>query len=65
MNTLDARGYSCHEPVIMTKKALEKGLPLTLMVDGVPPLNRQAKEAAYVYRHLPHPFRRHVLQKAA
>ena len=26
MNTLDARGYSCPEPVIMTKKALEKGI---------------------------------------
>ena len=39
MNTLDARGYSCPEPVIMTKKALEKGLPLTVMVDGVTPLN--------------------------
>ena len=28
MNTLDARGYSCPEPLIMTKDAIAKGLPL-------------------------------------
>ena len=27
MNELDARGYSCPEPVLMTKKALQKGTP--------------------------------------
>ena len=25
MNQIDARGYSCPEPVLMTKKALEQG----------------------------------------
>lgn len=38
MNKVDARGYSCPEPVIMTKNALAKGLPLTVLVDGETPL---------------------------
>lgn len=50
MNTLDARGYSCPEPVIMTKKAVEKGLPLTVLVDSMTPVNnitRFAVNAGY------------------
>lgn len=34
MNQIDARGYSCPEPVLMTKRALEKGRPLTVLVDN-------------------------------
>ncbi|MBQ2650561.1 MAG: sulfurtransferase TusA family protein, partial [Clostridia bacterium] len=39
MNTIDARGYSCPEPLIMTKEAIAKGLPLTVMVDNMTPVN--------------------------
>lgn len=38
MNQIDARGYSCPEPVLMTKKALEQGTPLTVLVDSETPL---------------------------
>ncbi len=34
MNQIDARGYSCPEPVLMTKRALEKGTPLVVLVDN-------------------------------
>ena len=54
MNTLDARGYSCPEPLIMTKAALEKGLPLVVMVDSMTPVNnitRFATNAGYKVSH--------------
>lgn len=54
MNTLDARGYSCPEPVIMTKKAVQKGLPLTVLVDSMTPVNnitRFAVNAGYKVSH--------------
>ena len=39
MTTVDARGLSCPQPVLMTKKALEKdGAPLTVLVDEKTPL---------------------------
>ena len=50
MNTVDARGFSCPEPLIMTKAAIEKGLPLTVMVDSMTPVNnitRFATNAGY------------------
>ncbi len=50
MNTLDARGYSCPEPLIMTRAALEKGLPLVVTVDNMTPVNnitRFATNAGY------------------
>ena len=50
MNTLDARGYSCPEPLIMTRAALEKGLPLVVTVDSMTPVNnitRFATNAGY------------------
>ena len=50
MNTVDARGYSCPEPVLMTKRALEKGVPLTVLVDSQTPLQnitRFATNAGY------------------
>lgn len=50
MNTLDARGFTCPEPVIMTKKALAAGLPLKVTVDSMTPVNnisRFAKNAGY------------------
>lgn len=34
MNQIDARGYSCPEPVLMTKQALAKGRPLKVLVDN-------------------------------
>ena len=34
MNKIDARGYSCPGPVLMTKQALAKGRPLTVLVDN-------------------------------
>ena len=39
MNTVDARGYSCPEPVIMTKQALNQGTPLLVLVDSMIPVN--------------------------
>ena len=53
-NTLDARGYSCPEPVIMTKNALAKGTPLTVLVDNMTPVNnitRFATNAGYKVSH--------------
>ena len=38
MNELDARGYSCPEPVLMTKNALKNGTPLVVLVDNETPL---------------------------
>ena len=52
MNTLDARGYSCPEPVLMTKKALQDtGAPLEVLVDNQTARNnieRFAKNNGYV-----------------
>ena len=51
MNSIDARGYSCPEPVLMTKRALEKGKPLTVLVDNMTAVNnisRFAKNAGLV-----------------
>ena len=45
MNTLDARGYSCPEPLIMTRAAIEKGLPLVVMVDSMTPVNNITRYA--------------------
>ncbi len=38
MNQIDARGYSCPEPVLMTKTALKQGTPLKVLVDSPTPL---------------------------
>jgi len=51
MNNIDARGFSCPEPVLMTKNALTKGLPLTVLVDNqtaVANITRFAKNAGHV-----------------
>ena len=46
MNTVDARGYSCPEPVLMTKRALDKsGAPLTVLVDSQTPLQNVTRFA--------------------
>ena len=46
MNTVDARGYSCPEPVLMTKRALDKsGAPLTVLVDSQTPLQNATRFA--------------------
>jgi len=34
-NIIDARGLSCPQPVLMTAKAIERGIfPITIKVDG-------------------------------
>ena len=50
MNEIDARGYSCPEPVLMTKNAIKNGLPLKVLVDSATPLQnitRFAVKAGY------------------
>ena len=55
MNQIDARGYSCPEPVLMTKQALKKyGVPLQVLVDGETPLEnvtRLATNGGYKVSH--------------
>lgn len=46
MNQVDARGYSCPEPVLMTKKALKNGTPLVVLVDNETPLQNVRRFAA-------------------
>ena len=46
MNQVDARGYSCPEPVLMTKNALKDGTPLVVLVDSEPPLQNVRRFAA-------------------
>ena len=46
MKIVDARGYACPQPVIMTKKALEKnGAPLQVLVDSKTPLENVTRFA--------------------
>ena len=45
MNTVDARGYSCPEPVIMTQNAVAKGLPVTILVDSMTPVKNISRFA--------------------
>ncbi|MPN32547.1 hypothetical protein SDC9_180026 [bioreactor metagenome] len=33
MKTVDARGLSCPEPVLLTRKAVSQGLPMEVYVD--------------------------------
>ena len=54
MNTVDARGYSCPEPLIMTRAAIAKGLPLVVLVDNMTAVNnitRFATNADYKIEH--------------
>lgn len=54
MNELDARGYSCPEPVLMTKNALKGGVPLKVLVDSMTPvqnITRFAVNAGYKVTH--------------
>lgn len=46
MNTVDARGLACPMPVIMTKKAVEEGLPVTVLVDNMTPVKNITRLAA-------------------
>ena len=46
MNQVDARGYFCPEPVLMTKKALQNGTPLVVLVDNETPLQNVRRFAA-------------------
>ena len=50
MNQIDARGYSCPEPVLMTKRALKNGTPLVVLVDSETPvqnISRFAENSGY------------------
>ena len=49
MNQIDTRGFSCPEPVLMTKNALKKGTPLTVLCEDIPAGNitRVATKAGY------------------
>ena len=49
MNQIDTRGYSCPEPVLMTKAALKNGTPLTVLCEEIPAGNitRIATKAGY------------------
>lgn len=54
MKELDARGYSCPEPVLMTKNALKGGVPLKVLVDSMTPvqnITRFATNAGYKVTH--------------
>ena len=46
MNQVDARGYSCPEPVLMTKNALKNDTPLVVLVDNETPLQNVRRFAA-------------------
>ena len=46
MNQVDARGYSCPEPVLMTKNALKNGTPLVVLVDNETHLQNVRRFAA-------------------
>ena len=46
MNKIDTRGYSCPEPVLMTKRALEKGTPLVVLAESEIPLQNICRYAA-------------------
>ena len=43
---MDARGYSCPEPVLLTKNALKNGTPLVVLVDNETPLQNVRRFAA-------------------
>ena len=46
MKVVDARGYSCPQPVLMTKKAIETdGTPLKVLVDDRTPLQNVTRFA--------------------
>lgn len=49
MNQIDTRGFSCPEPVLMTKNALKKGTPLSVLCEEIPAGNitRVATKAGY------------------
>ena len=46
MKIVDARGYSCPQPVLMTKKAIETdGTPIKVLVDDRTPLQNVTRFA--------------------
>lgn len=45
MKTVDARGFSCPEPVIMTQAAVKEGLPVTILVDNMTPVKNISRFA--------------------
>ena len=54
MTKVDARGLNCPEPVLLTKRALEQGAPVVVLVDDKTPLmniTRFAENAGYQVSH--------------
>lgn len=46
MTKVDARGYSCPEPVIMTQNAVKAGTPVEVLVDSMTPVKNISRYAA-------------------
>ncbi len=46
MEKVDARGYSCPEPVLMAQKAVAKGTPVTVLVDNMTPVKNISRYAS-------------------
>ena len=46
MTKVDARGYSCPEPVIMAQNAVKEGTPLEILVDNMTPVKNISRFAA-------------------
>lgn len=50
METVDARGLACPQPVVLTRRAMENGFPLTVLVDNdtaAANVTRMAKTAGW------------------
>lgn len=46
MTKVDARGYSCPEPVIMAQNAVKEGIPVEILVDNMTPVKNISRFAA-------------------
>ena len=46
MTKIDARGYSCPEPVIMAQNAVKEGTPVEILVDNMTPVKNISRFAA-------------------
>ena len=46
MTKVDARGYSCPEPVIMAQNAVKEGTPVEILVDNMTPVKNISRFAA-------------------
>ena len=46
MTKVDARGYSCPEPVTMAQNAVKEGTPVEILVDNMTPVKNISRFAA-------------------